>query len=264
MSRFIQLLGLSLATLACFCQSGFAQGDALVERYGEGVHQFYAGHYAEADRLLSEVINSGSQDPRAHYFRGLVREAMGGGGEFDFETGARLEAEGKRVVAVGAALQRIQGHVRSKIEKARRDARIQYRQQQAMMEEARRNAMPAPPPELTQPGDATPGPGDADESDPFAEGMQSPEKTVDPEVDATVDPFMDDPSQPGVPAADAPSPVAPEGDMFDSPATPDAGNGSGGDIFGGEGTGDAANPFGDAPATGGDAGDASSNPFEGF
>lgn len=75
--------------------------------------------------------------PCAHYFRGLARESAGFGGEMDFENGARLEAEGKRVVDVGSALARIQGSLRTKIENARRDARIQVKQQQLMIEQTR-------------------------------------------------------------------------------------------------------------------------------
>ena len=131
---------LSIA-LALSCSSAIAQsGDAMLEFYGEGVHRFFAGDLVGAEEILTRVIDSGSQDARAYYFRGLVREQQGGGGEFDFETGARLELESKRSVNVGLALTRIQGHVRGKIEKARREARAMVAQQRMMMQQSRMEA----------------------------------------------------------------------------------------------------------------------------
>ncbi|MEM9659386.1 MAG: hypothetical protein AAF961_13595, partial [Planctomycetota bacterium] len=38
--------------------------------YGRGVHEYFAHRMHEADNLLSQVINAGSTDPRAYYFRG--------------------------------------------------------------------------------------------------------------------------------------------------------------------------------------------------
>ncbi|MEZ6137867.1 MAG: hypothetical protein R3C53_23515 [Pirellulaceae bacterium] len=229
------LYALSLG-LCLFSSRVWAQG-ALVEVYGEGVHRYFAGDLSGADQLFSEVINSGSEDPRAYYFRGLVRERQGGGGEYDFEQGARFEAEGKRSVDVGFALSRVQGHTRAKIEKARRDARVAASQQAMLMERARLDAagaMQVPPPSVV-PG-ATPPPA---ASDPFGsdEGMRSDATTVDPvqpstpEVDADTNPFGDDPAPP---AADTPTPDA--SNPFADPATP---------------TPDVSNPFGDPDASGG-------------
>lgn len=258
MSRVL-CFALSVGMLSLFSTgNAIAQGDAMLELYGSGVHKYFAGDYAAADQLLSQVVDSGSNDPRAHYFRGLVREMQGGGGQFDFENGARIEAEGKRVVAVGAALTRIQGSVRSQIEKARRDARVQLRQQQLMMEEARRNSassgmapmgsapMPAPS------GDIVP-PAPSETNDPFAgEGLRSSDTTVDPaqpaepEVDAASDPFANEAPAADAPAATEPAPAG--GDPFGTePATP-----AGDDPFGGSApAGD--DPFGgSAPAGGAD------------
>ena len=240
--------------------TAIAQGDAMLELYGAGVHKYFAGDYAAADQLLSQVVDSGSLDPRAHYFRGLVREMQGGGGQFDFENGARLEAEGKRAVGVGVALTRVQGAVRSQIEKARRDARVQLRQQQLMMEEARRNAassgegtmgsatMPTPS------GETVP-PVPSETNDPFAgEGLRSSETTVDPaqpsepEVDAVTDPFGNDAPAMEPPAAAEPAPAG--GDPFGTePATPAGddpfGSPAGDDPFGGSApAGGADDPFG--------------------
>lgn len=202
----------------------FAQGDAMLELYGEGVHRYFAGDLTGADQLLSRVVDSGSQDPRAYYFRGIVREGQYGSGQYDFENGARLEAEGKSAAQVGLALIRVQGSVRHKIEKARRDARAAFLQQRLLMQEAARNT-PLPGRSTTpmQPSETS--------GDPAAGGdslfeMRSDATTVDPdqptepEVDAT-SPFGDDPvmespldSDPA-PAADSPFGADP---AMDAPA----------------------------------------------
>lgn len=260
MSRVL-CFALSVCLLSVFSAGhAVAQGDAMLELYGAGVHKYFAGDYAAADQLLSQVVDSGSNDPRAHYFRGLVREMQGGGGQFDFENGARLEAEGKRVVSVGAALTRIQGAVRTQIEKARRDARVQMRQQQLMMEEARRNAassgmapmnsdpMPAPS------GETIP-PAPSETNDPFAgEGLRSSDTTIDPaqptepEVDAGTDPFANDAPAMDAPAATEPAPAGddPFGTSPSTPAGDDPfGTPAGDDPFGGSApAGGASDPFG--------------------
>ena len=48
----------------------FAQFGALDELYGEGVHRYFSADLNGADQILTQVVDSGSQDPRAYYFRG--------------------------------------------------------------------------------------------------------------------------------------------------------------------------------------------------
>lgn len=211
MSRIV-LCALSLS-LCWVGSNAFGQG-ALTEVYGEGVHRYFAGDMVGAEQLFSEVINSGSEDPRPYYFRGLVRSRQGGGGEFDFETGARMEAEGKQAVQVGFALSRVQGNVRAKIEKARRDARVAASQQAMLMERARMNGQGALPGTNVVPEAIVPAAGgDVAPADPFSgdEGMRG-DTTVDPvqpttpEIDSTSNPFGDDPAPAGdAPATDAPA-----------------------------------------------------------
>lgn len=149
--------------------SAFSQGSALAEFYGDGVHHYFSGCYTEAEQLLTRAIDYGSKDPRVFYFRGLAREAYGGDGSFDFEEGARLEATGGSGANVGQALVRIQGRTRAKIEKARRDARLDVHRQRALLQQT----LPAVPqpivpldPMLRQPPSAT---------DPFlGDGLRSP------------------------------------------------------------------------------------------
>lgn len=221
-ARFALGLGVCL-----FGSSAFAQS-ALTELYGEGIHRFYAGDLMTAEQYLTRVIDAGVEDPRAYYFRGLVREMQGGGGEYDYETGARLEAEGARSFNIGLALSRIQGHTRAKIEKLRLDARVAAQQQALLMERARTEAgssAPVPPP-------ASPVVPPVDTTDPFGGAEEPTPPVVDPvQPDALTDPFADDPA----PAADATEP----------PTTTEPADEA--DPFGGTPADD--NPFGDdAPA----------------
>ncbi len=221
-ARFALGLGVCL-----FGSSAFAQS-ALTELYGEGVHRFYAGDLVTAEQYLTRVIDAGVEDPRAYYFRGLVREMQGGGGEYDFESGARLEAEGARSFNVGLALSRIQGYTRAKIEKLRLDARVTAQQQALLMERARTEAggsVPVAPPAqpVVPPVDAT---------DPFGGPETAPTPpVVDPvQPDVLTYPFADDPA----PATDATEPPA-----ATEPADP-------ADPFGGAPAAD--DPFGDGAA----------------
>jgi hypothetical protein len=210
-------LFLAFVLLAASGSSAWAQLVGSGELYGEGVHRYFARDYQGADELLSRAIEAGSQDPRAHYFRGLAREAYGGGGEIDFEEGARLEASGRSGPMIGFSLARVQGIARNKLEKARRDARVQAAQQRALMQKA------APPAAVTPVPPTTP-----DAADPFksGEGVRSadtqtvPEVTDVPKSDATTNPFGDEPmkTEPATPAdpsdpfADPSAPTTPATD----------------------------------------------------
>lgn len=242
----------------------FAQFGGLDELYGEGVHRYFSSDLNGADQILTQLVDGGSQDPRAYYFRGLAREQLGYGGEADFEQGARLEAEGKRVVDVGSALSRVQGSVRSQIEVARRDARIQVRQQQLLLQRSRQpsaeaaaSRVPAAVPSSPLPSDFIPAnetglaplvpPAAATPAAPAATAPAAPSATAPAD---TSDPFADD----AAPAADA-------ADPFGTPATPAAPAADAADPFGAPATpaapaADAADPFG-AP----EAANAEDNPF---
>jgi hypothetical protein len=212
----------------------FGQRDPMIELYGEGVHRYFAADYHGTDQVLSTVIDSGYNDPRVFYFRGLAREALGFGGDIDFESGAQLEAQGRRVVDVGSALIRVQGQTRAKIEKARQDARVALRTNQLLMDQSRR---------LAEEGDAdavrseVPAPAIPDAADPFggdstdpfgAPEPATPSTMVEPttpEVSDTVNPFGDEPGDVPAPATEPmtdPFPEAPAGAVDDpfGPADP--------------------------------------------
>ncbi len=211
--------------LGLLSSTGWAQlGGSLDELYGEGVHRYFANDLGGAEQILTQVVDGGSQDPRAHYFRGLVRERQGYGGEMDFETGARLEMEGKRSVDIGLALSRIQGSIRTKIETTRRDARIQAAQQklmqvqaQEMTQQASGLAAPAAPANSSPlPKDSFP----ANESELVPAPQRVPQGATQPPAPTadTDNPFGDDPVE--VPAAEVPGATTPAAnDPFSTPAT---------------------------------------------
>jgi hypothetical protein len=195
-----------------------AQGSAVAQLYGEGVHRYFAGDYMGAEQSLSRAVEAGSQDPRVFYFRGLSRAAYGGGGgEVDYEQGARLEASGRVGANIGMSLARIQGHERAKIEKARHEARLVAQQQR---EQARLAMPPTPPP---TPNPPTP----PAATDPFSgDGLRSEQVEVQPDPvvpleetsqpDAVVDPFAEEPTAPD--ADSAPEVVDPFSDADAAPA----------------------------------------------
>ncbi len=204
-----------------------AQQEAMTEIYGQAVHHYFAGNYANAELLLNEVQASGSEDPRVHYFLGMCKVAQGGGataGIADFEAGAQAEARGKNSYQVGQALVRIQGAARREIEKARLAARVQFRQQQLLEQRARIEAAPAGRSTVPPAGSAVP-PAAGSVSDPLIDGLRSDATTLDPvqpTAPDTSDPFSDDPAAPATlpnaPASDAPATPTDPSDPFGAPA----------------------------------------------
>ncbi|HBE66698.1 MAG TPA: hypothetical protein DDW52_00985 [Planctomycetaceae bacterium] len=248
------LAGFSSTSLSA---NAMAQSNAMAELYGMGVHAYFGHDYVQAEQMLSQVAASGTKDSRVFYFLGLAREMNGGGGQSDFDTGARLEAEGHRVVNVGSALSRVQGSLRGKIEQARRSARVAVLQEKLAKMAERASKVPVPDPMAvpTQP-EVTSGPFGTDE------GMASSEKSpaADPETtaaaggvggaatDATTDPFSDDPE----PAAADPFAT----DAGGAPADPFNNSGPAADPFNTDTSApDTSDPFsggGSDPFSGGD------------
>jgi hypothetical protein len=109
--------------------AGVSRGDVLDEIYGKGVHAFFGGDLLRSQQLLDLAIESGSQDPRVHIFRGLVASRLSGldAAAEHFQRGSELEIAGRRSVSLDRALQRIQGPERHQIEEARMMARLQDR-----------------------------------------------------------------------------------------------------------------------------------------
>lgn len=104
-----------------------AQIDVLNELYGSGVHAYNAGQYRDAHDDLTMAVQSGSQDPRVFYYRGLAYLRLGRPQEAqsDFKKAASLEmADTDHFYSVSKSLERIQGPARSQIERFRSKARL--------------------------------------------------------------------------------------------------------------------------------------------
>ena len=133
MFRSIVLLVGGLASL--WAASLSAQDAVLGQKYGSGVHAYFAGDYLKAYDQLTAAINGGSKDPRAFYFRGLTYMNLGRGQDAkqDFQQGAGLESSDvNKFYNVSKALERVQGPARIELENYRVDARM------AAMDEAER------------------------------------------------------------------------------------------------------------------------------
>ncbi len=134
-----------------------AQNAALGQKYGSGVHAYFAGDYAQAYEQLTAAVNAGSRDPRVFYFRGLADLKLGRGPEAaqDFSKGAALESrDANKFYNVSKALERVQGAPRVELEKYRVDARMavfeaneRYRKAryEAIHREEKRVMRPMPP-----------------------------------------------------------------------------------------------------------------------
>ncbi|MCG8451059.1 MAG: hypothetical protein MI725_15940, partial [Pirellulales bacterium] len=99
--------------------------------YGRGVHAYFAGQLKQAEQHFSQVIASGSRDPRVYYFRAMT--LLGTRRQFeaenDMRTGAAIEARNPSSrYSISRSLQRVQGHRRKTLEKFRRQARLEREQ----------------------------------------------------------------------------------------------------------------------------------------
>ncbi len=123
MGRGIRLI-IGMALLGMELTAVSWAGDPRAEKlYGNGVHAFYGGNYAQAIRDFDRATAYDSQDPRVFYFRGVAKRRMGRTyeGRSDLQYGAQLEASQGRT-DIGRSLQRLQGHDRVLLEQYRRQA----------------------------------------------------------------------------------------------------------------------------------------------
>jgi hypothetical protein len=82
-----------------------------------------SGDLASAEKLLSEIIENGTDDPRPLYFRGILSEQTGKDGSADLKAAAKLEAETSTASLVNRSIERTQGPLRVRIERYRLEAR---------------------------------------------------------------------------------------------------------------------------------------------
>ena len=121
-------LALVVATLALDVPTARGGEDplAISASLGIGMHAYHAGDYQRSYDELSAVIEAGSRDPRAYYFRGLAALKLGrtDEAEADFEAGAAREAVGRGTWSVSRSLERVQGCDRLTLERHRARARL--------------------------------------------------------------------------------------------------------------------------------------------
>jgi hypothetical protein len=251
----LKLRVIALALLALgFVASVRAQAQnssELTATYGRGVHAYFANRTDLAEQFFSQVIEAGSTDPRVFYFRAMTRVRSGRPyeAEEDMRMGATLEARdpGNRL-AIGKALERVQGPHRILLEGFRQQARLErleqrqrqtrdrYEQLRLREPDVLRREMPVPLEDLVEPSlELTEGAGETSTSEAAAPtGVTSdpaPARPVPPQESADDDPFgtaapaEDDIfSEPPQPAAESESPEVPtespapaEGDPFSEP-----------------------------------------------
>jgi hypothetical protein len=142
MFRSIVLL---VGGLASLCASSlFAQDAVLGQKYGLGVHAYFAGEYPKAHEQLTAAIDGGSKDPRAFYFRGLAYLRLGRAQDanVDFQKGADLESRDvNKFYNVAKSLERVQGADRVALENYRINARMAALEQAEKMRKARYEAI---------------------------------------------------------------------------------------------------------------------------
>jgi tetratricopeptide (TPR) repeat protein len=94
---------------------------AAERHYAAGLNFYFARNYPSAEREFLAAIENDSQDARFYYYLGLSRLLQNKrGAAEDFDQGARLEARGRPApAAVSAALERVQGAARRRVNEAR-------------------------------------------------------------------------------------------------------------------------------------------------
>jgi hypothetical protein len=215
-----------------------AAGDmppALAVGYGNGVHAYHAGDYQCSYDELTSVIEAGSNDPRAFYFRGLAALKLGrtDEAEADFRQGANLEADGVGGRALSRALERVQGCDRLKLEHFRAEARVSavqrdreaIRQRYSDIHEAEPEVLRRRRPEAKAPAEPL--------KAPAAKQRPAPTDGEEPmEEEAAAEPAAESGEEP----AEEPADEKPAAEPGDEPAAEEPADTS--DPFGNEAAGD--------------------------
>jgi len=108
--------------------------------YGTGVHAYFTGDHQRAKELLTSAIQTGGQDPRAWYFRGLacLKLQAPEDAKRDFQQGSKLEsADQDRMYNISKALERVQGADRMVLEQYRAAARLKAHERAQQERKAR-------------------------------------------------------------------------------------------------------------------------------
>jgi len=222
-----RLMGTVVVAALIMAQAAAAQEGALSKLYGRGVHSYFDGDYAGAVRSFSKAIESGSEDPRCYYFRGLahMRSGRPAAARADFEQGSALESRATgRYYDISRALERVQGRARLTVERFRTEGRVDAvaesrRVRQLRYDRIRENeaeVLRRPLPDTLDGSSSSTGV----EAAPPVETDDAPATDVPPPADVIVpadsgdnpfgDPNLQDdlPAPPGV--LDAPPPISPD------------------------------------------------------
>ena len=274
--KWAVLAGCFVAGLIVSAPCNVAAQDAYLARiYGEGVHLYYRNDTTTARCRFDSVINEGSRDPRAYYFRAIMALESGdvGSADSDIRTGARYELEGQGTYDVWSALARVQGPHRLQFE-CKRNAALLALRKQSVIDRYPLNPRDVPE-QLRQPADPyrtdlEPNVPSIRGDDPFLDGDEPPSAPLsldEPEDDEPADepmddfddtmddtqpeveddePFMDDAAPEEDPFGDEPMDDVPADDLpvEDDPFSDEA---AADDPFA---AGDAGADMGDAPADG--------------
>ncbi|MEJ7593805.1 MAG: hypothetical protein WKF77_19880 [Planctomycetaceae bacterium] len=107
--------------------SAFAAGPTAADQMAAAMESWRTGDLDGAHGQLTQLIEAGTGDARAFYYRALISEQLGFDSELDLKAAAKLEAETTSTRLVNRALEKVQGATRTKIEKYRAEARAKLK-----------------------------------------------------------------------------------------------------------------------------------------
>lgn len=185
---------------------------AISASLGLGMHAYHAGDYQRSYDDMSAVIEAGSRDPRAYYFRGLAALKLGrtDEAEADFTAGAARESVGRGSWPVSRSLERVQGCDRLALERHRSRARLVAMQRDREAEATRyapnsdaADVLRRRRPESIPPSVSGPRAEAEDAAEPVEE-LPAGKAAAEPAAEApdTSDPFGDEPAAEDQPPAE--------------------------------------------------------------
>lgn len=219
----------SLAAILCGRGSA-ADNPVLATAYGTGVHAYHAGDYQRTYDDLTTVIEGGSNDPRAFYFRGLAAIKLGrlDEAEADFATGAAREAAALGTWNVPRSLERVQGEDRLRLERHRSRARVVLAQQRrealvrryAEIDAAQESVLRRRRPETVPAREVGPAPAEEAIEETAEEPAEPAEAPAEPEMDE--ESAAEEPDGEDEPAAEGDSPFGDDAPAGKEAASEDA------------------------------------------
>ena len=103
--RETRLFNVALLVLTCCSVTAVAAEPSPEELLSGAISLWQSRDLPAARDQLSSIIDSGSDDPRTYYYRGILDEQLRGNGDADFAMAAKLEAETSTARVVNRALE---------------------------------------------------------------------------------------------------------------------------------------------------------------